>query len=267
MSSKKKKVGGPKNRQKSTINSAPISLASYQMAKIAQRLTAVETTVGPPVLVDRKDAKSVSTVEHSVLKDAKHNIAKYGRNATLRTRVWEKIVSTAAANTPVTAVSTLTPLNIAEAKSLATLFDVVRCHGIEVHNHINFTTGAGLPSNPVLDCDWAEAYDPGNATAFGAVAGVLQSKYHTGPNTGMPAGFASTPTAYTKSGMMVWNIKVPTLVDPGILADLLDGNWVSAQDTGVIVGYLKPYVETPGAAVLAVLDHYVGYDLEYRFRS
>jgi len=190
-----------------------------------------------------------------------------GKNATLRTIIWQKVYVTSAAATALTTVTTLLPLALGEAATMAAVFDICCCHKIHFKTNLTCTDAAQALNNAIGPLNWAVGYDPSNSAVFGSVIAACNSAHHTGPNTGNTAADAVTPAAFSKDGFTHFTAPVPTLVDPGILADLLDGNWVASTDAGVIVGYMKPYVESAGAARLSNLTAFIGYDIEWRFRT
>lgn len=183
-----------------------------------------------------------------------------------KVRVWipnAELNLTSAQNTAYNTVTTLLPLNQAEAKTYASVYDTARCVGFKWKIIPNVTSAAAVPSNPTLVAHGAMAYDPLNgSTGYSSVVSALAAKAHYGPFqmqigplfTGIP----HPPWQY---------VKIPHALDPGISADLMDSEWVASTDTSTIVGYLKPYMEACGATLIGQLNVFILYDMEFKQRS
>jgi len=239
---------------------------------MSERVATLEKLTGVPIV------KLASTSDKKDVKDSVHTAflkQRYGDDVTrsvvegrsYKVTIVEKLSATSAANTALTTVSGLAPLNTTEGKAFATLFDICRCTAITCRTHWRTASSTDVPTGPVLHCDAAYTYDPSNSTAYGSVVGVLESSNAVGPiHLSGYGGISGGPQVINRMAFDKHWV-VPKLVDPGILTDLLDGNWVTASDTAVVVGYIKMYAEPGGAAVKTGLDHYVYYHMEYRTRT
>lgn len=174
---------------------------------------------------------------------------------------------TSGANASLATVRNLKPGDATEWSALSGLFDEARCTGVQIHTIV--TAGAAaIPSGTVVD--WGCAFDPADSAAYSSVTGLLPSAHHIGPFRIWPQvplqGVVSTykDGQYTKWGFPLNS--QPTLT-PGISAEIVGGGWFGTGDSGVIVGFLKPYVLAAGAGVTVTISHYVTYDMEYRTRT
>lgn len=221
------------------------------------------------------ETSSLATVAE-IIKNARGrmNISSGGKGKkTNTTTIWvhERQIMGAAVNTANTTVLTLTPLNLTETKAIAPLYDVVRCKAIKFRVHANTLTAAGVPANPTATSDGIVVFDYGTNVAMASVVQGMEFRHHVGPFTVFGSGYANSPGADSlQGGFMVSDLVklTPTpVVDPGILADYLGGNWVSTSDTGVQVGFIKCYVDACGAAVACGLTVYISYLMEYKNRG
>jgi hypothetical protein len=235
------------------------------LQNLHKRLQAVE-----PVMVDRKDEKSsVPKMLVSPGKRSRNGNTFHGKAQSMKTTLTIALFNgPTAANTSMNAVITLTPGSCTEFANLANLFDDWRTTHIEVFHGIGFTTTAtgGVVSVQRPLCMYALVYDPVDLTALVGVADAMDYDHRMAP---LKAGYDSVnaPSDFVKGGMHheKWKIPAP-VVDPGILSDLLDSNWVSTKDTSVIVGYLKLWTDAAGAATSSSAATYIRYHVEFRSR-
>lgn len=217
-----------------------------------------------------KDEKFLVVAAQSRLKTLTSRITKNKKTNASSIWIHGKLTSTSSVNTAMTTVFSLTPLNLAEAKDLAPLYDAVRCAAVRFQVHVNTQTNAGVPANPAADCDYIVVFDYSSTSALADVANGMEFRHHIGPVTMMPTGYASSPGGVTPTGFLKSDLikLTPTpVVDPGFITDLLGGNWVPSSDTGVVIGALKVYCEAAGASVATQMDIYVSYHLEYKNRG
>jgi len=254
---------------KSQIEPGVISV----LQNLHKRVTAIEPITSKPDYFgkegkDSKDQKSV-VLRTALSQMTKGNAAMNPR--TLRASFSGHSLTIGSIGTAYGTVLTLTPGTAVEFSSLAALFDDWRTTHIDVCCKVMPTTtnstsgsltGTGVaPGNAIL------VYDPVDNTSISSAQMGLNYQQSTGvwsviaPGNGYPA-------AYTRNGFQEFHVKIPApVVDPGILSDLLDSNWVSTKDTGVIVGYLKPYVDVMGAATYCVFEVFLRYHCEFRSRQ
>jgi len=226
---------------------------------------------------DKKEYVSVLPAEQQLLRDAFKNMRSRmkvkGKGKTQTNLIWihERQQPVSAVNAAMTQVLTLTPLNLAEAKSLATLYDAVRCKGLKFRVHLSTVNNVGVPANPALVADAIVVFDYSNGSVLTSVAQGLEFRHHVGPLACSGSGYANSPGADSLQGGFMSSdmIKLsPTpIVDPGILADFLGGQWVGASDTGVQIGFIRTYTEACGAAVASTMNIYISYLMEYKNRG
>jgi len=235
------------------------------MQNLHKRISALE-----PVIVDKKDDKKD---EKSALVVVPRLLGKGNTSGTrnFRAAFMGSINTISSIGTANGTVITLTPGTSSTFSSYAGIYDDWRTLRIDVWVKVMATTtnstsgsltGTGnAPGNAIV------VYDPVDVTSLSSVGAGMNYQQSTGlwsvvaPGNGYPA-------AYTRNGFQMFHIKIPApVVDPGILTDLLDSNWVSTKDTGVIVGYLKPYVDVLGAATYSVVCYFYRYHCEFRSRT
>jgi len=173
------------------------------------------------------------------------------------------------ANTVLNTVTVLKPLASLDAMNFAKVFDVARCVGFDLYVSCYTLNSTNAPAAPlVAPVALSIAYDPVDATANSiGVENSLAAAQHMGPYMVTDQSGASVPDPVNNGGNWKRHFKIPApVVDPGILTDLLGSNWVSATDTNVVVGYLKPYVDALGTIVHALLDYFVVYHMEFKSR-
>lgn len=210
---------------------------------------------------------------HDTFKNIRSRMKVSGKGKTQTSLIWihERQQPVSAVNTAMNQVLTLTPLNIAEAKVLATLYDAVRVKSIKFRLHLSTVNNVGVPANPALVADAIAVFDYSSSTAMTNVALGLEFRHHVGPLACSGSGYANSPGADSLQGGFMSSdlIKLsPTpIVDPGILADFLGGQWVGSSDTGVQVGFIKTYVEACGAGVASSMNIYISYLMEYKNRG
>jgi hypothetical protein len=180
----------------------------------------------------------------------------------MRTRVWlwQKI-SNSQATTALTTVSALQPGSANDFSSFASLYDSARCHGMRFHTRCaeGTTTNGGNTAGV--------AFDPGTSGAVASVIGALEHTSHVGPMAVLNLGSApSTVGVACESGFHVWRAPTVKLLESGLTADLVGGNWFPTGATSAIAGYLKPYVENAAAGTVTHLT-FVAYDMEFMCRS
>jgi len=179
-----------------------------------------------------------------------------------RTRVWlwQKITNSQAA-AALTTVSALQPPVAQDFSTYSTLYDSARCHGMKFYTRFTeaSTTSAGNTAGI--------AFDPGTSGAVGAVIGALVHSYHCGPCFVLNLGSSpATGGVAIPLGYHVWSGKTVKLLESGVSADLVGGNWFPTSSVSAIAGYLKPYVENGAASTVSQVT-FVAYDMEFACRS
>jgi hypothetical protein len=196
---------------------------------------------------------------------------KVGAN-TVRVRIPQAMVQfVSAANTAFNTVSTLTPLAASEATTYSIVYDTARCRGfwLKLYGQVT-TTANGVPTNAINTTTvQGLAYDASNNGSYASVEATLIAENHWGPYCPNALPQQYTGGGYGSGMPGKWSyVKIPKpVVDPGLVTDLLDSNWVSSKDTGVVVGYLKPYLTAAGAATSSVMNVFVIFDMEFTSRS
>jgi len=247
---------------------ADVTSLPYALSQVNKRLAILETVTHCPVVIDRKDNKEMPA--HLLMKRKGHGSSigvRFSREKPYKCRVIERLTSTSSAASVLSTVSSLFPNNTTDAKIFAGVFDEVRCTGFGLRMGLPIiTTATGVPSGPSLVGYATLAYDPTNNGAYTAMEQPLEAPYHLGP---FPVGglYSTQAVSLQQVGLPSMHVKVPATVDPGLVTDLLGSNWVSASDTGLLIGYLKPYVDSVGTATSSRVDLFVFYDMEYCFRT
>jgi hypothetical protein len=267
MSSKKRsKTPKPK---KSSNKTQPISSGLTQIVKnLHERLCKLE-----PIVVDQKDCKEPAKLPGTALRLMRGR----GKTGSFHSGAQNiKVTFTnqanhsgpSAANTANAYVVTLTPGTSPEFASFAGIFDDWRTTHVEAFTSVGFTvTASGINStvqNPV--CHAGFFYDPVDNTALVGVSDAMDYNHSISP-VKMGYDGVNSPVGETKSGLWSIKVKIPApVVDPGILSDLLDSNWVSTKDTAVIVGYWKGYIEAAGALTSSTAATFFRFTCEFRSR-
>jgi hypothetical protein len=175
----------------------------------------------------------------------------------------QKVSVTSPVSTDLTTVSNLVPGSSTGFSTIGALFDVCRCKAVTMHSGITLSGSPGTSS-----AAGGVAFDPGNNGAYSGVSSLLESKYHLGPFRVSNLGFPfSSPAAVNEKGYWKWSAKTEKLLESGLLADLVGGNWFPTTNGGTsnaIVGFLKPYCESPGAITVNSTT-WVKYHLEFAY--
>jgi len=174
----------------------------------------------------------------------------------------QKISVTSASGVDLTTVSALQPGSSSGFSSFAAVFDICRCKAIRVHTQL---FSSGTPT--VFAATGAVAYDPSNDGVYSSVARVLEAKFHLGPlKLGNLYGNVA-PNAMSRSGFLTWKAKPQEdLFLSGVTSDLVGGQWFPSTSTSSIIGYLKPFIESPGSLTSTLLM-YVVYEMEFAYRT
>jgi hypothetical protein len=298
-SNKNKKNHAAKDEKTNKVSFKPVVMAASDLRSQIRALNGVDPTVRELLeqfgkleqarrrafLITNIDAKGVplkdaprdlcpDTPEQTLLKNKLRLLLGVGRGAgrtaSYRGRSADvQITVTSGASAPVSTVTSLYPNNSTDAVTLAGVFDESRTTHLEVYVRFQCLTAANVPSGPVVPApDAMVVYDPANAAAYGGVIGGLDADMRIGPCS-LRAG---TSPSYDGDGVKYeWHHRVwaiPTaLVDPGLVTDLLGSNWVSAKDTAVLIGYLKPYITSMGAAGYGNMLVYPIFHMEWRVRG
>lgn len=188
----------------------------------------------------------------------------------LKTKVAVRVTQTGSANSVFNTVITLTPLAALDATKFAAVYDLARTTSLQMFVSVYTVNASGSPAAPTTQpVAFSVSYDPdqSGANTIG-VENALVASQHLGPCMVTDQSGASVPDPIATQGNWSKRFKIPAaVVDPGILTDLLGSNWVSAADTNVVVGYIKPYVDGLGLNVHCVLDWFFVYDVEFKSRE
>ena len=180
----------------------------------------------------------------------------------IRVKCWQKISQSQATTALVTA-SALQPGTTTGFAAFGSLYDEARVVGIEVHTWAASDQGTQQPV-PF----WVNTYDPTVSANLGSLVDGLEQKYRTQVCAAVCASAsASTSAVMTKTGLQVFKAKtVRDQMESGVSGDKVGGSWFPATSTTAIIGYLKPYVENPGATTVYLVS-WVGYDCEFKYRG
>jgi hypothetical protein len=261
-SQKTRKSGkASKSGPASVVNASTLSSGMVStLQSLHKRLVALE-----PEIVESKDVKiSVPKLIGSGKRGIHHSNAK-----TSSVTLTQKYVgSPTGANAAGASVFTLTPGTSAEFAGFAGLYDDWRTTHVEFFMAVGFTvTASGIPSSVLNSlCFYGGVYDPVDSTALVGVSDAMDYDHRMSP---MKAGYdaVNSPNDISKGGLHSVKCKIPApVVDPGILSDLLDSNWVSTKDTAVLVGYFKTYVEAAGALTSSTTAAFARFHVEFRSR-
>jgi hypothetical protein len=178
-------------------------------------------------------------------------------------------VQTSSADTPISAVQSLKPSNTTEWSDASALFDEARCVGFTFFVMCGIAGGNGSAAGTSAGF----AFDPINNTAYSAIAEMIVVEHGISPillqqTTSTPSSWGAAGPV-TKTGYLKWGAKVspgPTL-NPGTSTEIVGGSWFGIQDSGPIVGYLKPFVEQAGGTATTWYRALVVYHMEFRTRS
>jgi hypothetical protein len=171
-------------------------------------------------------------------------------------------VTVGAAATPVSTVITLNPATATDYSGFAALYDEARV----THIDLKFRIGGGTAINGSADA--AVAWDPANAGAYASVDDVLTSQHKLGPLAITSQTFATSSLAVTQSGYHQLHIKPhPQKVTVDTVAAVVGGSWFGTSSAAPVVGYLKPYCQSFGAANAATLVYWITYTVEFRNRT
>lgn len=177
---------------------------------------------------------------------------------------------TSAVGTALTSVRALKPGDATEWSALAGLFDECQVTALTLHTQLTTQlapTGAGV--------DWACAFDPADSTVYSSVVTILPSAWHIGPfrlwPTYNPAvSLGQNMTVVQRNGSYIkWGVKLNkgSTLNPATSAEVVGGSYFATQDSGVIVGYLKPYCPVITGATTSSIGHYVVYHCNFRNRT
>jgi hypothetical protein len=261
-SQKTRKSGkASKSGPASVVNASTLSSGMVStLQSLHKRLQALE-----PVMVERKDVKvSVPKLIGTGKRGIHHSNAK-STFVTLSTKLGGSASGANAANA---AIFNLTPGTSSEFAGFAGLYDDWRTTHLEFFIAVGFSVTASGINTTVQNqlCFIGAVYDPVDNTALISVVDAMDYDHRIGP---FKAGYdgVNSPNDISKGGLHSLKCKIPApVVDPGILSDLLDSNWVSTKDTAVVVGYIKAYCEAAGALTSSTISGFVRFHVEFRSR-
>lgn len=176
--------------------------------------------------------------------------------------LWRRYNMIGVNGTDNTTVQSLVPADCTEWTSWGALFDAARCNKVTVYTAFQST---GTPTTGTAV--GVEAFDPGNTGALSSVVNGLEAKYHVGPQLLANLYGASAQTSSCPTGFHKWSAKTTPMLESGLTADLVGGNWYPTVSTTAIIGYLKPFAETVGGAVACSVFNYVGYHMTFAYRT
>jgi hypothetical protein len=270
--SKNKKTDKSKksNSKKSTQPPGGMALVPQALRELSMRLDNVESQTA--VMVDKKDEKkSPVSVQMERLKAVmlrrglNTNLRfRHTRDAPLKVLVAERVTATSSNNTALTAVSSLLPFGIGDAVIFATVYDEVRCTGVEVR--FSFCpVNSSVPSGALVNALGAIAFDPATNGVYASVAQVCEAKVHYGPFQ-FSISSNTQPVITAKKGHCSFFSTIPPSVQSGSSA-VIGSNWTASTDTSAVVGYVKPYVDQLGTAIASQIQYIFMYHLEFAFRT
>jgi hypothetical protein len=270
-----------------------VSLTDYELVKRKRSIKApggassmARLAVGPtdrpiPVNGDSKDVKSVQEtgkiasgrpLKEMIRQSMKSSRGKSarGNGPVLRTKLYAQTTVTSGAGAAVAGFFTLQPSNSPEFTGYSVLYDELKVHGVKVRIH---GYQGGVSANPCTA--WAVGYDPAYGTTPASARDVCESSQHVwgiqGTNA-LIAGLNGTQTVGTGRpfGSEVLDIKMPTspmLTDPAVTTTNFPGSWMSCQDTGDSVGYLRYYFTAPGGTNATTMSILEEFDVSFRIRT
>ena len=221
----------------------------------------------PPVMAGNTVEKKVEAVPvPKMIKPAVLKNALKGRGpksgGMIRVKLWQKISQSQATTALVTA-SALQPPSAQSFSTFGTVYDEARCLGVEVHTWAASDQGTQQPV-PF----WCNTFDPSISGNLSSVIEALEQKYRTPVCAATCASASASTTAVaTKTGLQVFRAKtVKDAFESSVTADKVGGTWFPCSSSTAIIGYLKPYVENPGATTVYLVS-WVGYDMEFKYRG
>jgi len=195
--------------------------------------------------IDEKTMMKVADIQR--LRDSR-TIAMVGRRGGSRKIQVQRIdlpilysFTTTAGATYTTPIA-INPFDSSEYSSLAALYDEIIIDGASMM----FTTAVSVGYTAQTTQIGVWAYDPITSTALGSLVNGLQhSQKHVWAHLG---NATYNPTEFTRDGLR--HFKWKTL--PGSARSVTNTNvfghdWTSTTETTAVYGYLKPYINPPGA--------------------
>jgi len=186
-----------------------------------------------------------------------------GKSSVFKTTFWERFDFNTAANTAYNTIKNLQPKNVQDWSSISAIFDVARCTGVRLKTRLYATGGTATSA-----CIMATGFDPGTGVVVSSVLDALSHEYNSGP-IGFGNNYGNVVTnGVTASGFLPeWRAKTMQNFESGTISDLVGSNWFPVLSTvNAIVGYLTPYIEAAGSGVSVFGIHYIGYEMEFRYR-
>jgi hypothetical protein len=181
--------------------------------------------------------------------------------APIKVRLCQKVTSASVSGLDLTTVSNLVPGSSNDWSNFSALFDAARCLGVRVH------WGVASASTPTVGAAvGALTFDPGNPGVQPSVANCLESAYKIGPVRVANLYGSSSPNAMDRTGFWTLDAKCKPNIESGFSADLVGSNWFPTGTSSAIVGYLKPFIESPGAMVVTSIM-YIEYEVEFAYRT
>lgn len=216
------------------------------------------------VLVDKKDVKSKDEKLGAPASGGSLRVMASikGGQKPVYARLVTQYVTIGAAASAVSTPVTLSPIGVADYSAYAGLYDLCRVAKIEVH----FRVGGTAAINGSADA--ALAWDPANPGAYANVEDVLTAQKVIGPLALLSQTTAVSSNSFSKNGYHKMAITLkPTRLTVDTLSSLVGGGWFGTSSTAAIAGYLKPYVQSLGAANVATLVYWVVYTCEFKSRT
>lgn len=185
-----------------------------------------------------------------------------GNRKPIRVTLVEKQTVVGAAATALSTVGSCSPINGTDYGSFAAVYDLCRVHRIRVAWRVGSSIALAGSADAVL------AWDPINPSAYTSVSDGLTAEHHLGPSALQSEVASFTTRGVSADGYRHMTIKLPAAkltVDTTIAA--VGGSWFGVSTSTIVVGYLKPYIESLGAGNIATQIVWVHYDCEFRSRT
>jgi hypothetical protein len=173
---------------------------------------------------------------------------------------------TSAAGGGINATIPVQPSLSSEYSALKSLYDEVKVTGGEVH-YLVTTVGNSTAVGRFMGI----TYDPVDSGMYSSVAGTLEAQQHklTSVSTATSSNLI-TPNSTVGSGLWHFSFRVPTGAPArsvSVGTTQFSGEWASTTDSSDTWGFVKPFVELGGAALLTTLSGYCIMHAEFRSRT
>jgi len=186
----------------------------------------------------------------------------------LRIRLAYTASQASAAATAMNAVINVEPSLSSEWSSLVAIYDECRVFGGE------FVYSIGVNgANPIQGSRAVMVYDPVDLSILTSVAMGCEASQHKLVSVSNVLSSASAPptapAAMTNDGLWRLRFKVPggKPARSASVTAVFSGEWSACVDATDVYGFIKPYIETQGAATTSALVYTMYLDVGFRSRT